>query len=191
MRKRILSLLLAVCLLSTMIPVTAFAAGTLEGVDYTRIKQNTTLTKQVTFKVGGRTFTGQLSNGKTLTDEEVDQIIRGVMTSKFITSGMLIGAEERARDGLRYNDGRYVSPKVLVEYALASADIASSKELSDIIAGDKPIPTNAQFYKDLLTGTTINKLFDFALGRLVGEGYGKLINAIQNILEIVGRKGGN
>ena len=66
MRKRILSLLLAVCLLSTMIPVTAFAAGTLEGVDYTRIKQNTTLTKQVTFKVGGRTFTGQLSNGKTL-----------------------------------------------------------------------------------------------------------------------------
>ena len=77
MRKRILSLLLAVCLLTAAMPVTAAAAGTLEGVDYTRIEQNTTLTKQATFKVGGRTFTGQLQNGKTLTDEEVDQIIRG------------------------------------------------------------------------------------------------------------------
>ena len=188
MKKRVLSLLLAACLLFSAAPVTAQAAGTLEGVDYTRIEQNTTLTKQATFQVGGRTFTGQLQNGKTLTDEEVDQIIRGVMTSEFITSGMLIGAEERARDGLRFNDGRYVSPKVLVEFALASADIASSKELSGILAGDMPIPTNAQFYKDLLTGTTINKLFDFALGKLVGEGQGKLINALQNILEIAGRE---
>jgi len=183
-----ISLLLVVCVLVAAVPLTTSAAGTLEGVDYTRIKQNTALTKQVTFQVGGRTFTGQLSNGKTLTDEEVDQIIRGVMTSKFITSGMLIGAEERARDGLRFNDGRYVSPRVLVEFALASADIASAQDLSLILSGSKPIPTNAQFYKDLLTGTTLNKLFDFALGKLVGEGYAKLISAVQNILEIAGRE---
>ena len=188
MKRRVVSLLLAVCLLLATAPITVQAAGTLEGVDYTRIKQNTQLTKQVTFKVGGRTFTGQLQNGKTLTDEEVDEIIRGVMTSKFITSGMLLGAEERAREGLRYNDGRYVSPRVLVEFALASADIASAQDLSLILSGNKPIPTNAQFYKDLLTGTTLNKLFDFALGKLVGEGYGKMINAVQNILEIAGRE---
>ena len=102
MKRRVVSLLLAVCLLLATAPMPVRAAGTLEGVDYTRIKQNTQLTKQVTFKVGGRTFTGQLQNGKTLTDEEVDEIIRGVMTSKFITSGMLLGAEERAREGLRY-----------------------------------------------------------------------------------------
>ena len=37
--KRFLSLLLAACLLFSAAPVTAQAAGTLEGVDYTRIEQ--------------------------------------------------------------------------------------------------------------------------------------------------------
>ena len=188
MRKRILSLALALTLLLCAAPIPASAAGSLEGVDYTRIEQNSSLEKEVTFLIGDREFTGTLSNGKTLTDEEVDEIIRGVMTSKKITSGMLIGAQQRASDGLRYNEDRYVQPTVFVEYALASADIASAQELSQIISGDKPIPTNAQFYADLLADTAINKLFDIALGALTGETASKYISALQNILEIGGRE---
>lgn len=90
MRKRILAFLCSAAMLLCLFPVTASAAGTLEGVDYSRIAGTgwrTTLT------LGELEFEGQLSRGSTLSQSEQDKIIRQTMIDLNITSGMLINAK--------------------------------------------------------------------------------------------------
>ncbi len=91
MKKRIIAVLCAVILMCTALPITASAAGNIEGVDYTRIK-GTAGGKEVILTLGDLQFHGELTNGS-LNDEERDQIIRKAMNDMKITSGMLINAE--------------------------------------------------------------------------------------------------
>ena len=91
MKKRLLAVLCAVFLLCTVFPISASAAGSIEGVDYDRIK-GTAGGKEVILTLGDLQFHGELTNGS-LNDEERDKIIRQAMNDMKITSGMLINAE--------------------------------------------------------------------------------------------------
>ena len=91
MKKRLLAVLCAVMLLCTVFPISASAAGSIEGVDYDRIK-GTAGGKEVILTLGDLQFHGELTNGS-LNDEERDKIIRQAMNDMKITSGMLINAE--------------------------------------------------------------------------------------------------
>ena len=91
MKKRLLAVLCAVMLLCTVFSISASAAGSIEGVDYDRIK-GTAGGKEVILTLGDLQFHGELTNGS-LNDEERDQIIRQAMNDMKITSGMLINAE--------------------------------------------------------------------------------------------------
>ena len=91
MKKRLLAVLCAVMLLCTVFPISASAAGSIEGVDYDRIK-GTAGGQEVILTLGDLQFHGELTNGS-LNDEERDKIIRQAMNDMKITSGMLINAE--------------------------------------------------------------------------------------------------
>lgn len=91
MKKRLLAVLCVVMLLCTVFPISASAAGSIEGVDYDRIK-GTAGRKEVILTLGDLQFHGELTNGS-LNDEERDKIIRQAMNDMKITSGMLINAE--------------------------------------------------------------------------------------------------
>ena len=91
MKKRLLAVLCAVMLLCTVFPISASAAGSIEGVDYDRIK-GTAGGKEVILTLGDLQFHGELTNGS-LNDEERDKIIRQAMNDMKMTSGMLINAE--------------------------------------------------------------------------------------------------
>lgn len=90
MKKRLLAVLCAVMLLCAVFPISASAAGSIEGVDYDRIK-GTAGGKEVILTLGDLQFHGELTNGS-LNDEERDKIIRQAMNDMKITSGMLINA---------------------------------------------------------------------------------------------------
>ncbi len=179
MKKRLIPLLLALTLLIPLLPMTAGAAGSLEGVDYTRIHENETLKKAVTFHVGDHEFEGWLTNGETLTDEEVDKIIRGVMTREKITSGMLIGAHSRAANALKVNDNA-IPYTALLEFMLAMKGVPSAEDVSKILTGEKPIPTDSNFYETMLMDLALNELFSFVLGKIGGEALDQAVSLVQN-----------
>ena len=82
MKKRIISLVLVLCMVAAVLPIPAGAyVGDIPGVDYTRIEYNTILDQEVKFKIGSHEFTGKLSNGNRLDEEEVDIIILELMNS--------------------------------------------------------------------------------------------------------------
>lgn len=90
MKKRLLSMLCIAALLLCLLPQTAFAAGSLEGVDYDRIGGTGS---RVTLTLGELVFEGQLSRGSMLSDSEQDKIIKQTMNDLHITSGMLLNAK--------------------------------------------------------------------------------------------------
>ena len=80
MKKRIISLVLVLCMVAAVLPIPASAyTGDIPGVDYARIEYNTIMDQEVKIKIGSHEFTGKLSNGNRLDDEEVDGIIREFM----------------------------------------------------------------------------------------------------------------
>ncbi len=185
--KRIFALLLVPILLLAAPVIPANAAGNLEGVDYTRIHENETLKKEVTFLIGDMSFDGWLTNGETLTDEEVDEIIRGVMTREKITSGMLIGAHQRAANALEVNNNA-IPYSAAAEFLLAMADIGSAEELSRIVTGSKPIPTDIGFYTTVLTETALNKVFSYVLTGIGGNSFATAFSFAQNAPSIALRE---
>lgn len=192
MRRCTAILLLAILLTIACVPLGAQAmippGEGIEGVDYTRIKKNESLKKEVEFQIGDKVFTGTLSNSKTLTDEEIDKIIRKVMNENKVTSGTLLGAEDRIANALEYDASRYVSPRVLGELLLANLGVGSAQELSEMLFGDKSFPSTADFYIDALRDVALNQLFDIAMGLAVGAGFTKLLGIAKSVAEVGSRE---
>lgn len=185
--KRLAALMMALVLAAACCPMGALAAAPgsrLEGVDYTRIDENESLSKKVTITIGDRVFTGTLSNGKNLSEDEVDDIIRGVMTEYWITSGQLIGAKKRMDEAFKYDKSRYVQPAAVGEFILAASGISNARDLSQMATGQKAFPSDASFWVDLLAGTALNKLFDMALGLVTPEGFSDLLGAAQAAADV-------
>lgn len=180
--KKFAALLMALLIVVACCPVGAHAAAAgsrLEGVDYTRIRENESLSKEVTITIGDRVFEGTLSNGKNLSEDEVDDIIRGVMTDYWITSGQLLGAKKRMDEAFKYDKSRYVQPQAVGEFMLSAMGIASAQDLSQMATGEKAFPSDASFWVELLAGTALNKLFDMALGLVTPSGFSDLLGAAQ------------
>ncbi len=92
--KRIVSVLLVAAALFAVLMAggTTYAMkkpGRLDGVDYKRIRENKDLAVEVEFQLGTYKFKGELTNGKTLSNDEIDKIINGVMNQMNITAGIL------------------------------------------------------------------------------------------------------
>ena len=143
MKKRILSLLLAVLLLlpSLLLSASAAPTGRIDGVDYGRIDENVNLRMKVEFDIGERRFEGWLQNGKTLSEQEVDKIIKTVMNEMEITSGVLRYSEEIIRKAAQ---NRGFNPDVVLELgaklALSATGLDKAKDIYDIATGQKTIP---------------------------------------------------
>ena len=192
MKKRIISLVLVLCMVAAILPIPAGAyVGDIPGVDYTRIEYNTILDQEVKFKIGSHEFTGKLSNGNRLEDEEVDGIIREFMTSYNITSEELQTLHAIEGKALKYDESREVPPRVLVELMLAACGVDNAEDLSKILSGD------ATFDLSTLTGESvlkklkdmaIDKLIDFALGKVVGETYKELFGLVKNVGTVATRE---
>ena len=186
MKKRILSLLLALALLLPCLPVTAFAySGDIPHVDYTRIDYNTVLETEVLFNIGSHTFKGKLANGNMLDEEEVDQIILEFMSSYNITTADLQRLEALEDTALKFDESRYVQPRVLAEYLLAVCGVKNAEQLTKYLSGEEKIdpskfkvPGAADLIKKL-AGMGLDKLKDFALGKLLGEQGKKLYEVIE------------
>ena len=192
MKKRIISLVLVLCMVAAILPIPAGAyVGDIPGVDYTRIEYNTILDQEVKFTIGEHQFTGKLSNGNRLEDEEVDGIIREFMTSYNITSEELQTLHAIEGKALKYDESREVPPRVLVELMLAACGVDNAEDLSKILSGD------ATFDLSKLTGESvlkklkdmaIDKLIDFALGKVVGETYKELFGLVKNVGTVATRE---
>ena len=92
MKKHLLRLIVALVLLIAMVaPVFGYSSfqdflkqtNRLQGVDYTRIKQDTRKYIRVTFEIGNQSFKGMLKKGYRLEDQEADSIISRVMNLEF------------------------------------------------------------------------------------------------------------
>ncbi|MBQ4599774.1 MAG: hypothetical protein IJB19_07660, partial [Clostridia bacterium] len=143
MKRRILSLFLAALLLlpSLLLSASAAPTGRIDGVDYGRIDENVSLRQKVEFDIGERRFEGWLQNGKTLSEDEVDQIIKSVMNEMEITSGVLRYSEDIIR---RAAQNKGFNPEVVLELgaklALSATGLDKAKDIYDVATGKKDIP---------------------------------------------------
>ncbi|MBQ2896117.1 MAG: hypothetical protein IJE26_05365 [Oscillospiraceae bacterium] len=195
MRKRIVSLLLTLCMVLAIVPIPARAySGDIPHVDYTRIEYNTVLETEVQFNIGKHTFTGKLANGNMLDEEEVDQIILEFMQSYNITTGDLQRLEALEDTALKYDESRYVQPRILAEYMLVVCGVKNAEQLSKLLTGEETIdpskfkvPGTADVIKKLAS-MGLDKLKDFALGKLLGEQGKKFYELIENTSKIAQRE---
>lgn len=195
MKKRILSLLLALALLLPMLPVTASAySGDIPHVDYTRIEYNTVLETEVLFNIGSHTFKGKLANGNMLDEEEVDQIILEFMSSYNITTGDLMRLEQIEDTALKYDESRYVQPRILVEYTLVVLGVKDAEQLSKYMTGEEKIdpskfkiPSAAEIIRKLAL-MQLDQLKDFALEKAVGDQGKDFLELIVNTYDIAQRE---
>ncbi len=195
MRKRILSLALALTFLLCAMPMTAHAySGDIPHVDYTRIEYNTVLETEVLFNIGSHTFKGKLANGNMLDEEEVDQIILEFMSSYNITTGDLQRLEALEDTALKFDESRYVQPRVLAEYILVACGVKNAEQLSKLMTGEEKIdpskfkvPSAADLIKKFAS-MGLDKLKDFALGKLLGEQGKDFLELINNTYDIAERE---
>ena len=172
MKKRLLAVLCAVMLLCTVFPISASAAGSIEGVDYDRIK-GTAGGKEVILTLGDLQFHGELTNGS-LNDEERDKIIRQAMNDMKLTSGMLINAEsliDKAQSVQGFGTGDVIN---------AAAKLVGVSDLLEIYnyfmgSGKEPEKIAKDIATSQVTDAAKEKLEDVLTdgGTLVLKGAGK------------------
>jgi len=168
--------------------------GDIPGVDYTRIEYNTILEQEVKFNIGGHEFTGKLSNGNRLDEEEVDIIILDFMQSYNITTGELQRLEALEDTALKFDESRYVQPRILLEYALVLSGVKNAEQLSKYLTGEEKIdpskfklPSTSDMIKKFAS-MGLDQLKDFALGKLVGEKGKEIIELVSNTTDIALRE---
>ena len=154
--RRIVSLSLAVLLTVSLllVPGTTNAMkkpGRIDGVDYTRIRENRDLLVEVRFTLGTSTFTGELSNGSVLSRDEIDGIVDGVMDQMNITSGVL---EYSAMVIEQAKHLKGFDPAAALRIGLNVAGFGTFNDIYDMYTGKKEIGQAAA---------------DFVIGQLTGE----------------------
>ena len=165
MKKRFVPLLLIIGLIMSLVPFTAHALtppGRVDGVDYTRIEENTMLQLPIKFTVGGKQFDGMLQNGKTIGKDEVDNIIKQVMKDSKITTGNLYRAKyvmQKATQLLGYNLEHVA--QLGLKIALGAIGLDNIGEIYSVIKGEKEV-----------AGTAANMLIGEALAGVAKNQFG-------------------
>lgn len=180
MKKRIISLVLVLCMVAAVLPIPASAyTGDIPGVDYTRIEYNTILDQEVKFKIGSHEFTGKLSNGNRLDEETVDIIILELMISYGMNSDKLKELHAMAGEGLKYDESRYLQPQGLVQLFLVTAGVKNAETLSQILTGEYKFDPSASNILKNIGKASLNTLIDFALKGFFGDEMKKLFDMIK------------
>lgn len=190
MKKRFLSLLMTICLFICAIPMEAKAyTGNIPGVDYTRIVSNSVLETEVEFKIGSNVFTGTLSNGNRLEDDEVDEIIREFMKKYFISSEDLKQLHANEKQTFKYDEKRYVNGRVYAEILLGTAGIANGEQLSYVLNGEFEaiggVGDHIVLVLDTIAKTGLSKMVDIGIGAMFGMP-GKILSFMLNAANVSG-----
>ncbi|MBR0159156.1 MAG: hypothetical protein IJM24_08755 [Clostridia bacterium] len=153
---KIISLALAVLLVLPLLLLSGTSnamkkPGRIDGVDYTRIRENKDLQVEVRFTLGTSTFVGELVNGNVLSQEEIDKIINSVMNQMNITCGVLEYSTmviEQAKHLKGFD------PAAALRIGLNIAGFGTFNDIYDMYTGKKEISQAAS---------------DFVIGTLSGE----------------------
>ena len=153
---KIVSLALAVLLVLPLLLLSGTSnamkkPGRIDGVDYTRIRENKDLQVEVRFTLGTSTFVGELVNGNVLSQEEIDKIINSVMNQMNITCGVLKYSTmviEQAKHLKGFD------PAAALRIGLNIAGFGTFNDIYDMYTGKKEISQAAS---------------DFVIGTLSGE----------------------
>jgi len=158
MKKRISAIICVVAMMFSIFPLTAYAIpkGKLEGVDYTRI-QYSDKSYDVRLTLDNLEFWGKLECGTDLSADEIDGIIRKVMTDKKITSGMLINAVKLISDaenveGFSMND--------VQDALLKLTGLDAAVDLYNLLMGTDP-RTPGEVREDLMLNYLSGKAGDY------------------------------
>ena len=154
--KKTISALLSVVMLATILFSSGIAyamkkPGRIDGVDYTRINENKDLCVEVEFQLGTTKFKGELSNGNTLSNDEIDQIIKQVMNQMEMTSGKL-GYSEAVIEKAKHLKG--FDPAMALRIGLNVAGFGTVADIYDMYTGSKEVTDVAA---------------SFVIGQLSGE----------------------
>lgn len=110
--------------------------GRIDGVDYTRINQNKDLKIDVEFQLGTTKFKGELTNGNTLSNDEIDKIIKKVMNEMEITSGILEFSKSVIEQAKHLKG---FDPAMALRIGLNVAGYGTVTDLYDMYTGAKPV----------------------------------------------------
>ena len=168
--KRILAALLAVAL---VIPVFSSIGsskamkkpGRIDGVDYTKIRENKDLDVPIEFQIGIYKFEGQLVNGTTLSNDEIDKVIDQVMKQMDLTPGKLefsVDVIEQAKHLKGFD------PAAALRIGLSVAGFGTMYDIYDMYQGKKEIPAG-------LAGIVIGELSGQAVNFLTGKKWADVV----------------
>ncbi|MDR1464298.1 MAG: hypothetical protein LBJ11_03215 [Oscillospiraceae bacterium] len=188
MKKRITAVLCAVCMICAMLPMTANAAGNLEGVDYSRITSGTSY--KTVLQLDNMQFQGTLTQGSGVSQAEQDKIIRDVMNDKKITSGMLENAEtiikEAEQKGFELRDLENAILKMtgadtIVDLYKLIMGSGGTNETQNVLQ-NSGLAATEQYAKDIST-TYVRKGGKLALKATTKVGF-KLLFMLPDLVEV-------
>ena len=154
--KRIVSFALAVVFSCSVLFISGTSnalrkPGRIDGVDYTKIRENKDLQVEVRFTLGTSAFVGELVNGKVLSQKEIDKIINSVMNQMNITCGVL---EYSAMVIEQAKHLKGFDPAAALRIGLNVAGFGTFNDIYDMYTGKKQVSDAAK---------------DFVIGKLSGE----------------------
>lgn len=168
--RKIISLILAVVLLVPVLMLGGTASamkhpGRIDGVDYSRIRENKDLSIEVQFTLGTTQFKGELINGSTLSNDEIDKIIDGVMKQMNMTCGKL-GYSKAVIEKAKHLKG--FDPAMALRIGLNIAGFGTVTDIYDMYQGQKEVPAG-------LAGIVVGELSGQAVNLLTGKKWADIV----------------
>ena len=131
------------------------------------------------FKIGSHEFTGKLSNGNRLDEEEVDIIILELMNSYGMTYDKLKQLHAMEGEALKFDESRYLQPQGFVQLFLVTAGVKNAETLSQILTGEYKFDPSVDNVLSNIAKMGLNKLIDFALEGFMGKEMKKLFDMVK------------
>ena len=168
--KKLLAVTLALLLIAPLLFVGGTAKamkkpGRIDGVDYTRIRENKDLSVPIEFQIGTYKFKGELVNGVTLTQDEIDKVVDQVMKQMDLTPGKLefsVDVIEQAKHLKGFD------PAAALRIGLNVAGFGTMVDIYDMYHGTKEIPAG-------LAGIVIGEISGQAVNFLTGKKWADVV----------------
>ncbi|MBR4768864.1 MAG: hypothetical protein IK088_07800 [Lachnospiraceae bacterium] len=139
--------------------------GRIDGVDYTRIRENKDLSVPIEFQIGVYKFEGELVNGTTLSKDEIDKVIDQVMKQMDLTPGKLEFSADVIEQAKHLKG---FDPAAALRIGLSVAGFGTMYDIYDMYQGKKEIPAG-------LAGIVIGELSGQAVNFLTGKKWADVV----------------
>lgn len=139
--------------------------GRIDYVNYSRIRENKDLHIPVEFQLGTTKFKGELTNGQTLSADEIDAIVDKVMKQMNITCGVL-GYSESVIEKAKTLKG--FDPAVALRIGMNILGYGTVYDIYDMYQGTKTVP-------DGLAGIIVGQLSGEAVKLLTGKKWADIV----------------